>query len=507
MAELVDASVLGTDRAICEGSSPFRPTIKFMKVTVENKKGLNKNIKVFIDKKTMDSYMDKKYEEIKDTVNLKGFRPGKVPREILKRQFGKAIFGEVLDKVIKETSTKALEENKIKPAGQPKLDLKTYGEDKELEYTISVTELPKIDVRSIENIKFDEYSVKIDNTETEKRIKEIAKNQPNFKEVPAETKSKEGDLVVFDYNATVDDKTFKGSEGKNTQLTLGKDLFLKGFDKQLIGVKKGDEKFVDAFLPENFPQKELIGKKAKFNCKILNIKKPEETKIDDEFAKNLGAKDLNDLKSLISKQINDEYKNSLDRLSKNQILKEIEKFKVNEIPENLIEEEVKILSQGMSEDDAKKSRKNFEDVAKKRIKVGLVLNEFGEQNKIKVTEQELQAEVQKQIRMMPGQEKMVMDFYQKNPSAISSLRGTVYEEKIINLVKEKAKANKREISKGEAEKILKQSQGQDKNQAIDSKEDKKKSPDKKTAIKKTNVKKSKSKLTKAKTSIKKVSKK
>ena len=479
-----------------------------MKVTVENKKGLNKDIKVFIDKKTMNSYMDKKYEEIKDSVNLKGFRPGKVPREILKRQFGKAIFGEVLDKVLKETTTKALEENKIKPAGQPKLDLKTYGEDKELEYTISVTELPKIDIKSIESIKFDEYSVKIDESETDKRIKEIAKNQPSFKEVSSEVKSKEGDLVVFDYTATVDEKSFKGSEGKNTQLTLGKDLFLKGFDKQLIGVKKGDEKIVEAVLPENFPEKELVGKKAKFNCKISNIKNPEETKIDDEFAKNLGAKDLNDLKSLISKQINDEYKNSLDRLSKNQILKEIEKFKVNEIPENLVDEEVKILSQGMSEDDAKKSKKNFEEVAKKRIRVGLILNEFGEQNQIKVTEQELQAEVQKQIRMMPGQEKMVMDFYQKNPSALSSLRGTVYEEKIINLVKEKAKVTKKEISKSEAEKILKQSQGQDQNQDDDlKKKEEKKSPKKKAETKKVSDKKNKPKSTKAKTTAKKVSKK
>ena len=134
----------------------------FMKVTVENKKGLNKNIKVFIDKKTMGNHLNEKYEEIKSTVNLKGFRPGKVPREILKRQFGQAVFNEVLDKVLKETSTKALEENKIKPAGQPKLDLKTYGEDKDLEYVISVTELPKVEVKSIENIKFDEYSVKID---------------------------------------------------------------------------------------------------------------------------------------------------------------------------------------------------------------------------------------------------------------------------------------------------------------------------------------------------------
>ena len=478
-----------------------------MKVTVENKKGLNKDLKVFIDKKTMNNYMDEKYDEIKGSVNLKGFRPGKVPKEILKRQFGKAIFGEVLDKVLKETTTKALEENKIKPAGQPKLDLKTYGEDKDLEYIISVTELPKVEVKSIENIKFDDYTVKIDEKETDKRINEIAKNQPNFKDAPDGTKAKEGDLVVFDYEATVDDKPFKGGEGKNTQLTLGKDLFLKGFDKQLIGVKKGDDKIVEAVLPENFPEKELINKKAKFKCSITAVKNSEEVKIDDQFAKNLGAKDLKDLKNLISKQINDEYKNSLDRLAKNQILKEIETFKVSEIPENLLEEEVKILSQGMSEEDAKKSRKNFEEIAKKRIKVGLILNEFGEQNKIQVSEQELQTEVQKQIRMMPGQEKMVMDFYQKNPSALASLRGTVYEEKIISLIKEKAKSVKKEVTKDEAEKILKQAQNQDKDKPIknDEKVSKQKVEAKKTEVKKSPSKSNKNKSAPKKT--KKVSKK
>ena len=477
-----------------------------MKVTVENKKGLNKDVKVFVDKKTMNSYMDEKYEEIKGTVNLKGFRPGKVPREILKRQFGKAIFSEVLDKVLKDTTTKALEENKIKPAGQPKLDLKTYGEDKDLEYVISVTELPKVELKSIDNLKFDEYIVKIDSTEADQRIKDIAKNQPNFKDAPNDAKASDEDLVIFDYTATVDGKTFKGGEGKNTQLTLGKDLFLKGFDKQLIGVKKDDEKIVEAVLPENFPEKDLINKVAKFNCKITSVKKPEETKIDDEFAKNLGAKDLNDLKSLITKQINDEYKNSLDRLSKNQIIKELEKFKVNEIPENLIEEEVKILSQGMSDEDAKNSRKNFEEIAKKRIKVGLILNEFGEKNKIKVTEQELQAEVQKQIRMMPGQEKMVMDFYQKNPSAVASLRGTVYEEKIISLLKEKAKPNKKEISKNEAEKILKDSQKQELDQQLkDQRKPKKNNDEKKLTENKSQQKPKKAKTITKKT--KKVSKK
>jgi trigger factor len=168
----------------------------------------------------------------------------------------------------------------------------------------------------------------------------------------------------------------------------------------------------------------------------------------------------------------------------------------------LIEEEVKILSQGMSEDDAKKNRKNFEELAKKRIKTGLILNEFGEQNQIKVNEQELQAEIQKQLRMMPGQEKMVMDFYQKNPSAVASLRGTVYEEKIINLIKEKAKPNKKEISKDEAEKILKESQNQSEDQNSD-KEVKSVKAKKTTST----SKKSTEKTSKSKASGKKVSKK
>ena len=342
-----------------------------MKVTIENKKGLNKDLKVFVDKKTIGSFMNDKYEEIKKTVSIKGFRPGKVPTEVLKRQFGKAIFGEVLDKILKETSAKAIEENKIKPAGQPKIDLKTYGEDKDLEYIISVTELPKVEIKSIESIKYDDYHVKIEASEADKRIKEIAKNQNNYQEVKKEIKSVEGNLLVFDYKAKINGKDFTGGEGKNTQLILGKDLFIKGFDKQLIGVKKNEEKLVDVVLPENYPQKEFAKKKAQFNCKIIAVKKSEEVIINDTFAKNLGAKDLSDLKILISKQINDEYKNSLESIGKKQILKELEKFKVEEIPENLIEAEVKVLSQGMKEEDLKKKKKEFEETAKKRIKVGL----------------------------------------------------------------------------------------------------------------------------------------
>ena len=310
-----------------------------MKVTVENKKGLQKDLKVFIDKKTISGYMDEKYDEIRKDVVLKGFRPGKVPTEILKRQFGKAVYGEVIDKVLKDTTTKALEENKIKPAGQPKIDLKSFGEGKDLEYIITVTELPNIDVSSINKIKVDDYEVKIDNTETDKRIDQIAKSQNNFKEVDEKYAAKTKDLVAFDYKATVDGNDFEGNEGKNTQLVLGKDLFIKGFDKQLEGVKKNDTKKVEVNLPENFPKKELINKKAVFDCKINSVKTPEDVKINDDFAKTLGATDLNNLKELISKQINDEFKNSLDLISKKQILEQIEKLKLDDLPEILIDQD------------------------------------------------------------------------------------------------------------------------------------------------------------------------
>ena len=427
-----------------------------MKVTVENKKGLEKNIKILVDKKTISEQLDAKYNEIKKDVVLKGFRPGKVPTEILKRQFGKAVYGEVLDKVLKETTTKALEDNKIKPAGQPKIDLKTFGEGKDLEYIISVTELPKIDIKSFDKISYDEYSVKIDPKETDKRINQIAKTQNNFKDAADDYKSKEGDLVVFDYKASVDGKDFKGNTGSNTQIVLGKDLFIKGFDKQLIGSKNKEERKIKVKLPENFPEKDIINKEAVFNCKITSVKIPEDVKINDDFAKNLGAKDLNNLKELISKQINDEFKNSLEIITKAKILEQIEKQKIDDLPENLIDQEVKNLSRSMKEEDIKKNMKSLKDEASKRIKTSLILSAFGDEKKIQVSEQEMNSEVAKQMGMMPGQEKIVQEYYQKNPAALDSLRGSIYEQKIINEIKNTAQPNKKEITKEQAEKILKE---------------------------------------------------
>jgi trigger factor len=425
-----------------------------MKVTVDSKKGLKTDLRVTVDKKTINDQMLGRFEELKKTVNLKGFRPGKVPIEILKRQFGKAVYGEVLDKILKETSSKALEDKKIKVAGQPKIDLKKYGEDKDLEYTIHVEQLPKINIKEVGEIKITNYEIKTTNIDIDKRIKNIAKNQNNFEDKKVEEAAAQGDLVIFDYKATIDGKDFKGGEGKNTQIILGKDLFIKDFDKQLIGIKKQKEKIVEVTLPNNYPHKEYSNKKAKFICKIINIKSPIEIKINDEFAKTLGAKDLNDLKVIVSKQIQEQYKNTLDTITKKEIMDQLDKFQDIQIPENLIQQEIELLSHGMKKEEIEKNKKLNEETAKKRIKIGLILNEFGEENNLKVNEDEIKSEIQKHIQMMPNQAKQVAKYYQENPSAVASLRGGIYEDKIISLIKEKAKSTKKTISTNEAEKII-----------------------------------------------------
>ena len=427
-----------------------------MKVTIDSKKGLKTNLKVFVDKKTIEEKIGVRLTELSKTVNLKGFRPGKVPPDVLKRQFGKAVYGEVLEKILKETSTRALEEKKIKAAGQPKLDLKSYGEGKDLNYTLEIDELPSIKLQSLDNIKFTDYEIKVTEDEIKKRVDDIAKNQNNFKDKSENESAENGDLVAFDYNATIEKKNFEGGQGKNTQIVLGKDLFIKGFDKQLLGVKKNQEKKVIIILPENYPKKEFANKKADFKCKILNVKKPESVKIDDQFAQSLGAKDLNDLKQLVNKQIQNQYKMNLDSLSKDNILNQIEKLHEIDLPDNLVQQELALISQGLKKEDVEKNKKESEKIAKKRIKLGLLLNELGEKNNLKVDEQELRNEIQKQVQSMPGQQKQVLEYYQKNPSATASLRGSIYEEKIINLIKQKSKQTKKTISIKEAEELIKE---------------------------------------------------
>jgi len=426
-----------------------------MKVRVNSKKGLKTILSVLVDKKTIQKKLDEKLHELQHKVDLKGFRPGKVPTNVIKNQFGKAIYGEVIDGILKETSAKAIEENKIKVAGQPKIDLKTFGEGKDLDYTMELETLPEIKLKPLDKIKATDYEVLVDKNIVDKRVNEIAKGQQNFSDKKENEKSEKGDMIIFDYKAKVEGKDFEGNEGKNIQLILGRDLFIKGFDDQLLGVKKNENKSVSVKLPENYPKKELVNKKTNFNCKIINLKRPIEIKIDDEFAKKMGAKDIVDLKNLVKNQISKEYKGSLDSITKKDILEQIEKSHSLDLPPNLIEQETKVIAQGQKKEDIEKNKEKNTKLAKSRIKIGLILNEIAEKNNLKISENEIKNEIEKQVKQMPGQEKMVMEYYQKNPSATASLRGALYEEKILELIKNKIKLSKKSVTLKEAEQILK----------------------------------------------------
>jgi trigger factor len=423
-----------------------------MKIEIQNKKGLTTILSIIIDKKIIQEELDKKLLKLQSEVSLKGFRPGKVPPAVIKNQFGKAIYGEVIDKILHESSNKALQEKKIKAAGQPKIDLKTFGEGKDLNYTIEVDSLPEINLANFEKYTVNEFLLTIENKLVDEKIKEIAKNNKTFSD--KDQKAAKGDLVIFDYIALVNEEKFEGNEGKNTRLVVGEDLFLKGFDEKLIGVKKGENKTIEVNLPENYPKKEIANQKAKFECKIINVQRPNETKIDDIFAKNLGAKDLSDLKSLIEKQISTQYKQTLDSITKKEILDQIEKLHKIELPKNLVEQEVHSMTHKLKKEEIEKHKSKNSKIAESRIKLGLILNEYGEKNNLKVLDDEVKAEIQKQIKGMPGQEKMVLDYYEKNPSAAQSLKGALYEEKILTLFKSKINLKKKQITTIEAEKII-----------------------------------------------------
>ena len=470
-----------------------------MKVNITSSKGLESKLSVIVTKKEIQEKIDKKLDEVKDTINLKGFRPGKAPRELLKKQFGKALYGEVIEKTLNDSAFQALKDKNIKPAGQPKIDIKSSGEDKDLEFTIEVEKVPEIKKVDLSKIEIEKYEVKADKKDLETRLSQLAESSKKYNDKNASKAAAINDLVEFNYEATVDGKSFEGNKGEKLQIVLGKDLFIKGFDKQIVGVNKNDEKVVKINLPDNYPKKELAGKASEFKCKITNIKSPEEQKIDDVFAKNMGAKDLSDLKSMIEKQISKEFESITDQLCKKEILDQLDKqFKID-LPKGMLEAELKTVEHTMvhekmhekGEKDHSKiklddnDKKEVKKISERRVKLALVLANIGEEHSVKVSSQELQGELEKQLRMYPGQEKTIREYYQKNPSELTKLRGPIFEDKVMNLIKEKAKTKVKSITKEELGSIMSPKTD---NKTKSKTKTVKKAPTKKSSAKKTSKK-------------------
>jgi trigger factor len=466
-----------------------------MKVTVSESKGLKVNLNVLVKKQEIDKKIEERTVELQKTVNIKGFRTGKAPIDLLKKQFGQALYGEVIEKILQDNTFQALNENKIKPASQPKIEIKSSGEDKDLEYIISVEKTPDIQKIDLDKIALTDYKLKIEKKDLDDRINLLAEGQKKYVNKKEGETSIKGDLVVFDFEATVNGKAFEGNKGEKVQIILGKELFIKGFDEQLLVCKAGEKVNVKINLPENYPNKELANKTAIFNCKIIEVKKSEPVAVDDQFAKNLGAKDLNDLKVLLEKQLSREQSSITETIVRKEILDYLDKNYKFDLPEDMVKNEKEIVRHSFIHEKAHKDEPHDDhkhghdhsdikltkeeendvlDISTRRVKLALVLNQIGEDYKVQVTTQELQLELQKQMSMYPGQEKQIRDYYKKNPSEITRLRGPIYEDKIVELVKSKAKITVKEVNKKELEDLVKDLSSDLKSKSSKSSDDKSK---------------------------------
>ncbi|MCB1532437.1 MAG: trigger factor [Alphaproteobacteria bacterium] len=482
-----------------------------MQVKELKAEGLTHEMEITIAAKEIDAATDQKIAEIAKTIRQPGFRPGKVPLKIVKQKYGNAILGEVLEKIVNETSAKVMKDKKLEPAIQPKIEVKSkdFGQGNDLVYSMNVEVLPKFEITDLKGLKLQKLVAKPDAKSVDEALERIAANNTSTKKVETKRGAKEGDTIVFDFDGRTadDDVHHDGMKSEGFRLRLGSGQFIPGFEDQLIGLKVGESKDVKVAFPENYGATELAGRDAIFECKLHEIHEPAEAKIDDDFAKSLGLDDVKALKTAVEEQLQNELDfNSRLVLKKNllDVLDEKHKF---DVPPTMLEIEHKnILDQieldrqrnpdADKEELSDKEKAEFKDIADRRVRLGLILSAIGRDNKLTVADQELQRAVITEAQKYPGQEKEVFDYYSKNPQALESLRAPIFEEKVVDYIVELAEVKEKEISPEELMKALDEDEAEEKPKRKSSEasaKDGKKAAAKKPAAKKAPAKKPASK--------------
>lgn len=427
--------------------------------------GLSHTYAITVPKEDLATKLEAKIKEMQPQVSLKGFRPGKVPVSHIRKMFGQSIMKDVVEETVNETTQQAINDNKIRPAGQPQVDLRANGEDvtkgeADLEYQLTVESIPDFEPVDPEKLKFTRLTHEATATELKEEVAKLGEGQKSYKKKAKTAKAKKGDAVLIDFVGTVDGEAFDGGAMEGHQLVLGSGTFIPGFEDQLIGVKAGDELDVKVTFPEPYQAADLAGKDAVFATKVIEVQGEQDAVIDDEFAQKFGLADLEALKAAVS----DQYKSQLEMQSrmklKRAILDELDKKHKFDLPPQMVEAEFSnIWTQVQSEkeagqldeDDAKKTdkqlEKDYRKIAERRVRLGLVLAEMGQKQEIQISNEELQQAMIAEARQYPGQEQQVIEFYQKNSQAIAQLRAPIYEEKVVDLIIEKAKVTDKKVTK------------------------------------------------------------
>ena len=427
--------------------------------------GLSHTYAITVPKEDLATKLEAKIKEMQPQVSLKGFRPGKVPVSHIRKMFGQSIMKDVVEETVNETTQKAINDNKIRPAGQPQVDLRANGEDvtkgeADLEYQLTVESIPDFEPVAPEKLKFTRLTHEATAAELKEEVAKLGEGQKSYKKKAKTAKAKKGDAVLIDFVGTVDGEAFDGGAMEGHQLVIGSGTFIPGFEDQLVGVKAGDELDVKVTFPDPYQAADLAGKDAVFATKVIEVQGETEAKIDDEFAQKFGLADLEALKAAVSDQYNSQLEMQSRMKLKRAILDELDKKHKFDLPPQMVEAEFSnIWSQvqaekeagQLDEDDAKKTdkqlEKDYRKIAERRVRLGLVLAEMGQKQEIQISNEELQQAMIAEARQYPGQEQQVIEFYQKNPQAIAQLRAPIYEEKVVDLIIEKAKVTDKKVTK------------------------------------------------------------
>jgi trigger factor len=428
-----------------------------MKVSVLKQEGLTRELEVTVPAATILKNVESQLISYGQKAKIPGFRPGKVPMPVLKKQYGRMILGEVLDKTVQETMANALREQDIRPAMQPKVALKdgeSFDEGKDLVYTMTLEVLPTFDVMDLTKIAIEKPVAKVEDKVVQETLDRVAKSNRSFTKVEESHAAKIGDMVVVDFNGqTKEGVSLPGMSGKDMNVELGSGQLIPGFEDQLVGKKVGDHAHVDVTFPEDYGVKELAGKPAIFHVDVKEIKSADEPKIDAALAEKLGFENLDTLKDAVIKNIAEDY-SQLTRLRvKRALLDALDESHSFELPPTMVDMEfdsiVKQLEQekkAAGEEITQGDKDELRPIAERRVRLGLVLAEIGRANKVEVKQEELYKAIYAEARKFPGQEQQVLEFYSKNPQVIESFRAPIYEDKVVDFILEKATVTEKEVS-------------------------------------------------------------
>ena len=439
-----------------------------MQVTETKSEGLSREFKVALPANEIEEKISHRLKELARTAQMPGFRPGKVPVSVLRKKYGPSVLGEVLERAVNDSSQQALAEKGLRPAMQPQIEITSFEDGGDLEYTIGVELLPEIKPVDFSKIKLERLIPKTDDAAMENTLADIAADQGDSAVIKDDRETKTGDVLVIDFLGRVGGEEFAGGKAEGYELTLGSGTFIPRFEEQLIGVKVGDKIEVKVKFPDSYGAAELSGKDAVFDVTVNELKETVPSAIDDELAKKVGMENLEALKKSIREEQESEFNEMSRMILKRALLDELSAAHDFEIPEKLLDREFdtiwkqfeeqrkkdKDAGQGSEEKTDDEHKKDFREIAERRVRLGLLLSEVGRANNVQISQEDVNSQLMAEARRHPGREKEVMEHYKNNPEATEELSAPLYEEKVVNFILEQASITEKTATKDELIKTM-----------------------------------------------------